>query len=646
MMKLWILLVFILLSIYPYLPGGGWVLLEASVWIETTREDFADGRFPVTLYVSEEGAVRMTSNLRDLNQDGYLDIVFSNYSDGSSIHIKSYIYWGPDFLTRQELETHGALGNSLADLNRDGYLDLVFSNNGDSISHDLNSYIYWGPDFLSKQELETHGAHGNSVADVNNDGYLDIVFSNAYSTLESSFCIDSYIYWGPDFVSRQGLPTLGAKGNSVADLNNDGYLDIVFSNTTNGQTQEVNSYIYWGPDFLTKKELPTLGARGNSVADLNGDGYLDLVFSNCRNDSTYNVFSYIYWGPDFTERRELPTHGAKCNSVADLNGDGYLDIVFSNSTNDSTHNIFSYVYWGPDFVTRLGLSTHGARPNYVLDLNGDGFLDIVFGNSNNDTTPNLNSYIYWGPDFLTKQELETHGTGMGTETDLGDLYDRSDSSLYFSSVFDAGSSGVSWGIISWVADTSLGSWLKVAVRAGNTPSPDQSWSDWVWVGNGEDLPSFLDNARYLQYKAVLGTDFKKTPVLEEIMLEYSTYPFNIDISLYCSNPDVPQGGDLVYEAKATNLTLEDQPFQYWAKVKTPSGKWRLVVNPRQVHLGAGETKTRSIKHSIPLNARLGEYEYWGFVGPDTLQIWDKDYFTFTIVPKIEKTNMSLSLVEP
>jgi hypothetical protein len=73
--------------------------------------------------------------------------------------------------------------------------------------------------------------------------------------------------------------TLAADG-SRADLNQDGYLDLVFSNYCSGTSApwqyEIDSYIYWGgPDGYTTTNrlgLPTLGANGNAVADLDKDG--------------------------------------------------------------------------------------------------------------------------------------------------------------------------------------------------------------------------------------------------------------------------------------------------------------------------------------------------------------------------------------
>ncbi len=365
----------------------------------------------------------------DLNLDGYEDIIFSNHYLGGAGYAKnSYIYWGDasdTYSGKSVLPTLGAYGNSVADLNNDGYLDIVFSNHHDGSTHDTNSYVYWGAAsdaYSVKTELETHGASGNSVADLNNDGYLDIVFSNRRT--DSTYDTNSYIYWGNEsnsFSTKTELSTHGALGNSIADLNDDGYLDIVFSNSQTDTIYDPNSFIYWGDasaSYSAKTELATFYTFGNSIADLNNDGYLDIVFSNNYDGSTHNTTSYIYWGAAsnaYSTKTDLETHGALGNSIADLNYDGYPDIVFSNYYNDSSFNINSYIYWGAGsnpFSTKTELATKGAQGNSIADLNSDGYLDIVFSNLHDNYSYYTNSYVYWGAEddsFATMTELATQG---------------------------------------------------------------------------------------------------------------------------------------------------------------------------------------------------------------------------------------------
>jgi len=376
---------------------------------------------------------------RDLNGDGYLDIVVSNHYN-PSYTINSYVFWGSasgySSESKTELPTMGAMGSSTADLNDDGYPDIVFSNfQKDDTTYSIDSYIYWGSasgySSASRTGLPTHGAYANSIADLNGDGYLDIVFSNGNDG--SSCNINSYIYWGSasgySSASRAELPTHGTSGNSIADLNGDGYLDIVFSNGYNGISFNINSYVYWGSasgfSSESKTELPTHGAHGNSIADLNDDSYLDIVFSNSFDGSSVSINSYIYWGSangfSSANKTELPTVGVDGNSIADLNNDGYPDIVFSNY-----YSYEGYIYWGSasgySAANRTNLDTRSPKGNAIADLNGDGFLDIVFSN-HYASSHNTDTYVYWGSStgFSSgrRTDLATHGAygisiGSGT----------------------------------------------------------------------------------------------------------------------------------------------------------------------------------------------------------------------------------------
>lgn len=52
----------------------------------------------------------------------------------------------------------------------------------------------------------------------------------------SDYTIDSYVYYGSSggFTISLGVPTIGAVAAAVEDLDEDGYLDIVFANHNDG----------------------------------------------------------------------------------------------------------------------------------------------------------------------------------------------------------------------------------------------------------------------------------------------------------------------------------------------------------------------------------------------------------------------------
>jgi len=527
--------------------------LEVKTLMDDTFDQLSKGTLSESgakIYVARDpqkaadGSVRLL-DLLDLDGDGYLDLIFSNYHT----KVNSYIYWGaPKGFSkgnRAELPAPNAMGVTVADLNSDGYPDVIFSIYKNP-THKTNSYIYWGSSkgFSSgnRAGLPTMGASGSSVADLDRDGYLDIVFSNG--TDGDKYQVDSYVYWGSvggfSASKRTELPTSHTGTSSVADLDRDGYLDIVFSNLQGDKaSQIVNSYIYWGSSkgFSSgdRAELPTLGAMGSTVADLNKDGLLDVAFSNWTGSTSY-IYRGTAKGFSSGERAELPTLMAQSVSVGDINGDGHLDIVFSNYREQWVTKTNSYLYWGSskEFskANRLLLPTLGARGNVVADFNSDGYLDVVFSNYTDTTRSksNINSYIYWGgsagPSSTNRTELPTVVAMTSMTTDPGSVYDRRPVQTFTSRVLDAGTGAPTYLSISWKATVPKLTSLKLQVRSASSPLAlkTAAWhgptsAKAFYVKPGPINPAHKGD-RYIQYRATFSHDFGSTPVLDRVQISY------------------------------------------------------------------------------------------------------------------------------
>ncbi len=88
------------------------------------------------------------------------------------------------------------------------------------------------------------------------------------------------------------LPASGGGKGVVADINKDGYKDLVFTNLLHGSTlAEMPSYIYWGgTDGFNPLRRSLLSAdRGTAVAvdDVTGDGLPDIVVANVGREHMY-----------------------------------------------------------------------------------------------------------------------------------------------------------------------------------------------------------------------------------------------------------------------------------------------------------------------------------------------------------------------
>jgi len=404
---------------------------EQQQWTQTTFLDFAEGTLGdsgANTYVASDGSIRLI-NQWDLNGDGFLDLVFPSSHD-NNYGVDSYIYWGKSSFAvndRTRLPGNGANAQAIADLNRDGFLDVVIANEFNGTKTELFSFIYWGGaagyEIQKRTELPTVGATRVAAADLNRDGYLELIFASSGRSYQFSKAGGDFmflrpvsdIYWGsdkgvsPERVTQ--LPTFHARDVKTADLNRDGFVDLLFAN----QGEEpANSgvLIYWGSEkgefsIERKQFLPGIGTSALAAADLDADGHLDVLLANERQPTPDPEFaagddfplpSYIYWGSsagyDAARRTDLATSGARDVKASDLNGDGSLDIVFANRAGKA-----SFIYWGNrtrDFkMRRTALPTQHASRCAIADLDGDSLPEIVFSQEHNGKTTEFSSVLYW-----------------------------------------------------------------------------------------------------------------------------------------------------------------------------------------------------------------------------------------------------------
>lgn len=490
----------------------------------------------------------------DVNGDGRQDVIFFNAKDGTSSCEFSKIYWNDgrghfDDQRARAFETWSPFSHVAADLNRDGHVDIVFPQSYEE-NPDLNrgSVIYWGdktgwPDG-KKTFLKTSGAAGVVAADLNRDGYLDLVFSEVTSWLADGDPKVARIYWGgKDGFSENRqtlLPVYDGRLPTLGDYNQDGWLDLVFSNVS-GPVQ-----IYWGsPEGYSpekRTELPPMnGSIAVNSADLNNDGWLDLVVSRYFDDQQREgTYSCIYWnGPKGFSAKNctlLPTTGADQTAIADFNKDGFLDIFFSNyATGGRDRTWSSFLYWG----SRSGFSPT-CRQDFVidsgsgglaLDFNKDGWLDLaVASHKKPNGDHRADSIVFYnGPKGFSEYQktlLRTHGAHEITAMDPGNIYNRKYELGFASSIFDAGKQ-VAIRTVRWNAQCRLGSSLKFQVRTANSREAIVT-AEWSGVNGKTGLLAesgiivrAVRKGRFLQYRAVFTSkDGSNYPVLDKVAVEY------------------------------------------------------------------------------------------------------------------------------
>jgi len=260
---------------------------------------------------------------------------------------------------RQDLPGWGAVSALCCDVDDDGRVDLVLVNSShNSPSRDPGSYIYLNGEAGFPPQpsaiLPTALAHGACCADVDRDGYLELIFGGHLSP-------DILIFHnGPDGFDAKNPERIRMECDGeiydsplwiyLADLNNNGWLDLVVP-----QSKKDRSLILWGgPDGFSIARCQFLSVwQGISAraADLSGNGYLDLIVGAAPPTlaAPHDCFVYIYWnGPDglSEDRRSLlPANGVLSVAIADFNNDGWLDLFVPSYSDSNSRDLDSYLYW-------------------------------------------------------------------------------------------------------------------------------------------------------------------------------------------------------------------------------------------------------------------------------------------------------------
>jgi len=350
----------------------------------------------------------------DYNNDTWIDVAIYGYDPLTESTITKIYHnngnntFSPVSTTLPQEEIYGL---SWVDFDNDGKYDLAIST-----SENLLLYKNSGSNnFHLFKTIEVSGTI--AWGDYDNDGWIDfIVAGENKTTIFKNYGDGIFIEVNSNF------PALNLASIARGDYDNDGYLDLAISGKLSDSTAFTSIYRNNGDGSFTKIETSVIAVFAGDIvwADINNDGYLDLVITGRTEDE----FSTRYLG-NYPNRSTVylnDTLGGFFNAIAELPGVSVADF-FCIPDYNNTIAVVDYDNDGDLDIFLSGTNTfmYPAHPSHIYTgIQKNLFVNKWLNQPNNPPQPP--SSLFTEPGWENGSIVLKWNKGTDPETPTDGLY--------------------------------------------------------------------------------------------------------------------------------------------------------------------------------------------------------------------------------
>ena len=337
------------------------------------------------------GTILLPPTVADLNNDGILEIVLNTGGVPNAGRVYLMDNLGNDLAGWPlNFDNHWMINApAVADLDGDGTLDIITGERVTSGQGFVHAIKMDGTPINANWPVEVLAtpAFTPSIADVDNDGGLDVVIAASSAGM---YIFDNQGQVFPGFPVFDPMVSYSYQSPILADLEDDGDLEIIGSNHGDAPAFYIMEH---DGNYRSGWPIPLSGWTYSPPTVLDkSDGSFRIFMSDRITSGTPGVELPVVYGldeggnnlPNFPIEKYGGTEGVL--SIADVNNDNVLDIIFPSVMTDAA---------GDGFIHAYSLDGSGEIAGFPLRPRGFTFLNgAVLGDVDNDGMLDLTANSY------------------------------------------------------------------------------------------------------------------------------------------------------------------------------------------------------------------------------------------------------------